>query len=91
MKKFAAGLLEWNDRIGVADLKMFFEATPSVLVSRNGCRIVNAIVILYFRWIFDEKRVSLAVMKRCFRSWGRGAWRQLKLSSLEELREATED
>jgi len=44
VKKFAAGLLEWNNRIGVADLKMFFEATPSVLVSRKGWRIVNAIL-----------------------------------------------
>jgi hypothetical protein len=44
VKKFAAGLDEWNDRIGIADLKMDFEATPSVEVSRNGCRIVNAIL-----------------------------------------------
>lgn len=44
VKKFAAGLVEWNDRIGVVDLKIDFEATPSVEVSRNGCRIVNAIL-----------------------------------------------
>jgi hypothetical protein len=44
VKKFAAGLVEWNDRIGVADLKIDFEATPSVEVSRNGCRIANAML-----------------------------------------------
>jgi hypothetical protein len=44
VKKFAAGLVEWNSRIGVAGLKTDFEATPSVEVSRNGCRIENAIL-----------------------------------------------
>jgi hypothetical protein len=52
VKKFAAGLLEWNDRIGIADLNMGFETTPSVLVSRNGWRIVNAILSC----ITDEKQ-----------------------------------
>lgn len=44
VKKFAAGLVEWNDRIGVVDLKIDFEATPSVEVSLNGCRIEKAIL-----------------------------------------------
>jgi hypothetical protein len=44
VKKFAAGLLLWNDRTG-ADLKADFEATARVEVSLNGCRIVNAILL----------------------------------------------
>lgn len=44
VKKFAAGLLLWNDRTG-ADLKAVFEAPTSTDVSLNGCRTVNAIFI----------------------------------------------
>jgi len=44
VKKFVTGFAEWNDRIGVDDLKIAFEATPSVEVSLNGCRIENAIL-----------------------------------------------
>jgi hypothetical protein len=44
VKKLVAGLL-WNDRIA-GDLKADFEATASVELSLNGCRIVKAI----FRW-----------------------------------------
>jgi hypothetical protein len=46
VKKFAAGLDEWNERMGAADLKIDFDATPSEEVSRNGCRIVKAILKL---------------------------------------------
>jgi len=43
VKKFAAGLELWNDRMG-ADLNAVFEAPTRVEVSLNGCRIANAIL-----------------------------------------------
>ena len=43
VKKLAAGLEWWNDRIG-ADLNAVFETKPNVEVSLKGCRIVNAIL-----------------------------------------------
>lgn len=42
----AAGREEWNARVvaGAADLKAPFATVETAAVSRNGCRIVNAIV-----------------------------------------------
>ena len=48
VKKLAAGLEWWNDRIGV-DLNTVFETNPSVEVSLKGCRTVNAIL----RWLLQ--------------------------------------
>lgn len=48
VKKFAAGLLLWNDRTG-ADLKAVFEAPTSAEVSFRGCRIVKAMLIELLR------------------------------------------
>ena len=45
VKKLAAGLEEWNDRIGVADLKIDLDTKPSEEVSRIGCRIEKAILM----------------------------------------------
>jgi hypothetical protein len=41
VKKFAAGLAWWKERI--VDLKVDLEIIPIVAVSRKGCRIVCAI------------------------------------------------
>lgn len=48
VKKFAAGLELWNDRTG-ADLKAVFEAPARADVILNGCRIVNAILLIGLR------------------------------------------
>ena len=60
VKKFAFGAL-WKLRTGAADLKIDLDATPKLEVSRNGCRIVKAmlkIIVLGFnqlsRW--EEKK-----------------------------------
>ena len=44
VKKLVAGRELWNDLIGAADLSADFGAAPRVAVSRNVCRIVNAIL-----------------------------------------------
>lgn len=42
---FAFGVL-WKFRTGAADLRNDFEAAPRVAVSRNGCRIVKAMLMM---------------------------------------------
>lgn len=44
VKKFAAGLLVWNDRTG-ADLKADFEAAAKAEVNFSDCRTVNAMAM----------------------------------------------
>lgn len=44
MKKVAAGLLLWNERMGAADLKAVFEAPATAEVNLKGWRIENAMV-----------------------------------------------
>lgn len=53
VKKFAAGLELWNDRMG-AELKAVFEAPTSVVESFNGCRITNAIVSKVFQEVIES-------------------------------------
>jgi hypothetical protein len=60
-KKFVAGLLLWKDRIG-ADLKAPFDATAMVEPSRNGCRIVNA--MMEYEFVINRRQGHTS-MKQC--------------------------
>lgn len=54
VKKLAAGLAWWKDRIGV-DLKADLDTSPRVDVSRKGCRTVKAIFIEQLNNMKDVK------------------------------------
>ena len=58
---FAFGVL-WKVRTGAADLMKDLEAAPRLAVSRNGCRIVNAILNMLRKIVWEVNQ--LCDMKR---------------------------